>query len=167
MYRRNYAKEPIVASNVSLLSVYSKLERMTANNYPGRRRKIRCIFRAEDPNVCTECFARGSRCRGQQHVEPSPQLVDNRPNLRERVAKLEQLLEALQPGVDRKSTDRSIDRSSAETVGETERGAAEALSILRSDGLTSLPISSDTQLEYSSNAPLLSVFDHKSVRSSK
>ena len=166
MFKRSFVKEPIVASNVSLLVLaFAKLEKKSVNMYSGRRRKIRCIFRAEDPNVCTECFARGSRCRGQQHVETNPQIIDNRPNLRERVAKLEQLLEALQPGVDTKSIDRGIDSSSVDSVGDTERGAAEALSILRADGMTSLPLSTHSQFEYSSNAPLLSVFDHEIVSS--
>jgi hypothetical protein len=44
--------------------------------------------------VCTECFARGSRCVDQEHVD-SDAIVDQRKNLRERVARLEALVDTL------------------------------------------------------------------------
>ncbi|KAH7391784.1 hypothetical protein BKA66DRAFT_391864, partial [Pyrenochaeta sp. MPI-SDFR-AT-0127] len=47
---------------------------------PGRRRKIRCIYQSDNPDVCSECFARGSRCIDQEHANPEV-IVDHRKNL--------------------------------------------------------------------------------------
>lgn len=60
----------------------------------GRRRKIRCIYQADNPDVCSECFARGSRCIDQESANPEV-IVDHRKNLRERVSRLEALVDSL------------------------------------------------------------------------
>lgn len=60
----------------------------------GRRRKIRCIFQSDNPDVCSECFARGSRCIDQESANPDV-IVDHRKNLRERVSRLEALVDSL------------------------------------------------------------------------
>ncbi|KAF1987789.1 hypothetical protein K402DRAFT_403455 [Aulographum hederae CBS 113979] len=111
----------------------------------GRRRKIRCIFSSDSSTTCTECFARGSRCIDQEHAE-SDAIVDQRKNLRERVARLESLVDTL-------------------LEDRTDRGAAEALSNL---GRTPAPfpptpLSDDTPSGAAvahSHAPLLSLFNN-------
>ena len=60
----------------------------------GRRRKIRCIFSPANPGICTECFARGAQCVDQEKADPAI-IVDQRKNLRERVARLESLIDTL------------------------------------------------------------------------
>lgn len=79
----------------------------SANGAKGRRRKIRCIFPPDNPNECTECFARGSRCIDQEHASADA-IVDHRKNLRERVSRLESLVDSLM--------DEKSDRGAAETL---------------------------------------------------
>jgi len=100
-----------------------KMRKGTHSCWECRRRKIRCLFSNDNPSVCTECFARGSRCVDQEHAE-SDVVVDQRKNLRERVARLESLVETLMD-----------DR--------TDRGAAEALRDLRSSKLPPTPVDSE------------------------
>jgi hypothetical protein len=80
----------------------------------GRRRKIRCIFSPDNPEVCTECFARGSRCIDQEHANPEV-VVDHRKNLRERVSRLEALVDTLLDDKTVKSESRSQSISQADT----------------------------------------------------
>lgn len=79
-----------------------------------RRRKIRCIFQPENPDVCSECFARGSRCIDQEHVNPEI-VVDHRKNLRERVSRLEALIDTLLEDKTVKPERRSQSMSIADT----------------------------------------------------
>ncbi|KAI2482891.1 Brassinin detoxification factor 1 [Pyrenophora tritici-repentis] len=80
----------------------------------GRRRKIRCIFQPDNPDVCSECFARGSRCIDQEHANPEV-IVDHRKNLRERVSRLEALVDTLLEDKTVKSESRSQSQSLADT----------------------------------------------------
>jgi len=80
--------------NAKLDGIRKKMRKGTHSCFECRRRKIRCIFNAENPNVCTECFARGSRCVDQEHAE-SDVVVDHRKNLRERVARLESIIDTM------------------------------------------------------------------------
>ncbi|EJU00963.1 hypothetical protein DACRYDRAFT_89383 [Dacryopinax primogenitus] len=57
-----------------------------------RRRKVRCIFASSTAQICNECVARGTRCLSQEEEEPVP---DTRKNLRERVGRLEGLVDRL------------------------------------------------------------------------
>ncbi|KAF2456743.1 hypothetical protein BDY21DRAFT_345984 [Lineolata rhizophorae] len=75
-------------------STRRKMRKGTHSCFECRRRKIRCIFTADNPKVCTECFARGSQCVDQEHAD-SDVIVDQRKNLRERVARLEALVDGL------------------------------------------------------------------------
>ncbi|TLD39568.1 hypothetical protein E2P81_ATG00555 [Venturia nashicola] len=104
-----------------------------------RRRKIRCIFPPDNNSVCTECFARGSRCIDQENAETDI-VVDHRKNLRERVARLEALVESL---VDDKS----------------EKHAAEALRSLGGEQYPATPLSEDTPTE-NPHAPVMTLFNN-------
>lgn len=105
----------------------------------GRRRKIRCIFPPDNNSVCTECFARGSRCIDQENAETDV-VVDHRKNLRERVARLEALVESL---VDDKSDNR----------------AAEALRSLGGEQYPATPLSEDAPTD-NSHAPVMTLFNN-------
>lgn len=79
---------------VSSAGIRKKMRKGTHSCFECRRRKIRCVFSPDNSTTCTECFARGSRCVDQEHVDADV-IVDHRKNLRERVAKLESLVESL------------------------------------------------------------------------
>ena len=64
----------------------------------GRRRKKRCIFSPDDPSICVRCENSGTRCTQQQPELLQNFVVDNRPNLKDRVAKLEAIIQSLAPG---------------------------------------------------------------------
>ncbi|KAF3005720.1 hypothetical protein E8E13_006098 [Curvularia kusanoi] len=76
------------------LPTRKKMRKGTHSCFECRRRKIRCIFQADNPDVCSECFARGSRCIDQESANPDV-IVDHRKNLRERVSRLEALVDSL------------------------------------------------------------------------
>ncbi|KAF2433302.1 hypothetical protein EJ08DRAFT_658204 [Tothia fuscella] len=123
-----------------------KMRKGTHSCFECRRRKIRCIFPPDNPNSCTECFARGSRCVDQEHAETDI-VVDHRKNLRERVARLEALVETL---VDDKTYDKS------------EKHAAEALRSLGGE-FPLTPHSEDTPSSAGpggGHAPILSLFNN-------
>ncbi|KAL9091634.1 MAG: hypothetical protein Q9165_004710 [Trypethelium subeluteriae] len=142
-----------------------KMRKGTHSCFECRRRKIRCIFSPENSSVCSECFARGSKCLGQNEVDVEASSIDNRKNLRERVAKLEALVEAL-------SNDRTnavhgnpqvaVDAQEAASNGKTQTNPQLEVPP------TSLPESSDAPTIGQNNVPLLSIFDdepHASVGS--
>ncbi|KAL2349623.1 hypothetical protein BJ546DRAFT_867559 [Cryomyces antarcticus] len=68
-----------------------KMRKGTRSCFECRRRKTRCTFTPENPSVCAGCFARGSGCVDQERAEFDTQSLDQRENLRERVAQLEAL----------------------------------------------------------------------------
>lgn len=129
-----------------------KMRKGTHSCWECRRRKIRCIFTPENQTTCSECFARGSKCIDQEHAE-SDMVLDQRKNLRERVARLESLVDTL-------------------LEDRTDRGAAEALRELRSSKLPPTPISNgESPLGpgnqevpgHTDQAPLLTLFNNDVV----
>ncbi|KAF2740520.1 hypothetical protein EJ04DRAFT_212781 [Polyplosphaeria fusca] len=126
-----------------------------------RRRKIRCIFPSDNPNVCSECFARGSRCVDQEHADPDV-VVDHRKNLRERVSRLEALIDQLLEEKSEKTELSFGDSSSSKTPNLISR-----------DAFPPTPISSDSSgifqriqkgppsegARRQQHVPLLSVFE--------
>jgi len=65
----------------------------THSCYECRRRKIRCIF-ANDSTICESCDAKGRSCTEQRRELLQKAALDNRETLRERVARLEAILQA-------------------------------------------------------------------------
>lgn len=92
-----------------------KMRKGTHSCFECRRRKIRCIFQPDNPDVCSECFARGSRCIDQEHANPEV-IVDHRKNLRERVSRLEALVDTLIEDKNIKTESRSQSQSIADTA---------------------------------------------------
>lgn len=83
----------------------------------GRRRKIRCIFLPNNPKVCSRCSSRGWRCVDQR-LAGSDQGEDEKKSLRERVARLEALLESTT--VFNASSKEAADASDDYSVGSDE-----------------------------------------------
>jgi hypothetical protein len=129
----------------------------------GRRRKIRCIFAPDNPDVCSECFARGSRCIDQEHANPEV-VVDHRKNLRERVSRLEALVDTLLDDKVVKSESRSQSHSQADT------SSPKAATLYTKDTFPPTPLTSEGSMNFLSNnqrvpsnrghhIPILSVFE--------
>lgn len=131
------------------LALRKKMRKGTHSCFECRRRKIRCIFPPDNPNVCSECFARGSRCIDQEHAAADV-IVDHRKNLRERVSRLEALVDSL--------LEEHTDKGPAETVRDHPA---------YSDPLPPTPLSSEASSSapgpiptgHPGTAPLLSVFE--------
>lgn len=165
-----------------------------------RRRKIKCIFSPDNPNVCTECFARGSRCVGKSRatfrgpnknspscrfemikfqIACSPQLlswrpsmviltcllvdqehaesdvvVDHRKNLRERVARLESIIDTiLEETTDTKAAEVLRNLGSISRVPPTPSSQGSPLN--QDVGV----VNPDVGVEHT-HAPLMMMFDN-------
>ena len=81
-----------------ILSRYRYTNRTTLLRV-GRRRKVRCTYHPDRPQICNECHLRGSTCIDQEHApEPSPARVlsgEQNYSLRERVTQLENVVRSL------------------------------------------------------------------------
>ncbi|KAE8448021.1 hypothetical protein EG329_009944 [Mollisiaceae sp. DMI_Dod_QoI] len=69
------------------------MRRGTHSCYECRRRKVRCIF-TKDSAICESCAARGKRCTEQRRELLQAAAIDTRESLRERVARLEAIIQA-------------------------------------------------------------------------
>ena len=119
------------------------------------------MFRPGNNDSCIDCFSRGVRCRGQKPGDAEILSGDSslKPNLRERVARLEHMMETL-------LVERNLNKPG---VGEKEMGAAEALSTLRADFAAPTPESTrspEASGWYKENAPLMSLFDNAVIERS-
>ncbi|KAF2810462.1 uncharacterized protein BDZ99DRAFT_563519 [Mytilinidion resinicola] len=141
------------------LAARKKMRKGTHSCFECRRRKIRCIFPPDNPDVCSECFARGSRCVDQEHANADV-VLDQRKNLRERVSRLEALVETL--------LDERGDKSPVEKQPKTAKsGNFSSDPIPSRDRFPPTPISSDVTPSghgpmlnaHTGNPPLLSVFE--------
>ncbi|KAF2405555.1 hypothetical protein EJ06DRAFT_30234 [Trichodelitschia bisporula] len=128
--------------------IRKKMRKGTHSCFECRRRKIRCIFTSDHPSVCTECFARGSRCIDQEHAE-SDAVLDQRKNLRERVARLEALVDSM--------VEHSHDRRAAEVLRELGTTSHHSSATPQSDSTPPRDIASESG---GRKAPLLSLFDN-------
>ncbi|KAL6708700.1 hypothetical protein ACN47E_002396 [Coniothyrium glycines] len=147
------------------LPTRKKMRKGTHSCFECRRRKIRCIFQADNPDVCSECFARGSRCIDQEHASPDV-VVDHRKNLRERVSRLEALVDTLLEDKTVKSETRSQSHSIADTASpkapETHRKDAfppTPLSVEPTGNMFPAPQSQRAISERGHHVPILSVFE--------
>ena len=118
----------------------------------GRRRKKSCIPHPADPNICTECYARGAVCREQEPSKVSitpPQ--DSRQSLQQRVAELENALQSIT---------RTL--GNTESTVQPEQSATKVLTQLRSEILLPTPASSAAPSPENGldNAPIFSLFNN-------
>jgi hypothetical protein len=135
----------------------------------GRRRKIRCIYQSDNPDVCSECFARGSRCIDQESANPEI-VVDHRKNLRERVSRLEALVDSLLEEKTVKSESPSQPPSQPPSQAETA-SSPKVPSVWTRDTYPPTPLSSEAPSNIFQNSqrvpsiadrhhiPILSVFE--------
>ncbi|KAF2684675.1 hypothetical protein K458DRAFT_442514 [Lentithecium fluviatile CBS 122367] len=140
-----------------------KMRKGTHSCFECRRRKIRCIFPSDNPDVCSECFARGSRCIDQEHADPEV-VVDHRKNLRERVSRLEALVDSL---LEDKSEKSQSDTASMKTPNTA---SSKTPNLISRDAFPPTPLSSDASSAVLQNVqrvgsdrghhvPILSVFE--------
>jgi hypothetical protein len=119
------------------LPTRKKMRKGTHSCFECRRRKIRCIFQADNPDVCSECFARGSKCIDQEHANPEV-VVDHRKNLRERVSRLEALVDTLLDDKTVKSESRSQSISQADSSSSPK-----APTLYTKDSFPATPLTSE------------------------
>lgn len=110
----------------------------------GRRRKIRCIFAPDNPDVCSECFARGSRCIDQEHANPEV-VVDHRKNLRERVSRLEALVDTLLDDKTVKSESRS------QSISQPDTSSPKAATLYSKENFPVTPLTSEGSTNFMQN----------------
>lgn len=65
----------------------------TRSCYECRKRKVRCIF-SKDSSVCEGCALRGKRCIEQSRDLLQDQGLESKESLKERVARLEAIIQA-------------------------------------------------------------------------
>ncbi|KAF2185139.1 hypothetical protein K469DRAFT_578030 [Zopfia rhizophila CBS 207.26] len=135
------------------LAVRKKMRKGTHSCFECRRRKIRCIFPPDNPDVCSECFARGSRCIDQEHASPDI-VVDHRKNLRERVSRLEALVDSLLED----KTESVADTSSSKTPNVIPRDAFPPTP-LSSDASSIFQAQQKVPSERGHHVPILSVLE--------
>lgn len=146
------------------LPTRKKMRKGTHSCFECRRRKIRCIYPVDNPNVCSECFARGSRCIDQEHADPEV-VVDHRKNLRERVSRLEALVDTLLEEKTERSISDSASLSRSNSISRTPNVATkDALppTPRSSEALSSINIFKETQRAPSDrghHVPILSIFE--------
>ncbi|KAF2112471.1 hypothetical protein BDV96DRAFT_614309 [Lophiotrema nucula] len=137
------------------LSIRKKMRKGTHSCFECRRRKIRCIYPPDNQNVCSECFARGSRCVDQEHADPEV-IVDHRKNLRERVSRLEALIENL------------LEEKTEKSVADTTTSSSKTPNLITRDTFPPTPLSSEGSLfqpprapasDRGHHVPILSVFE--------
>lgn len=151
------------------LTSRKKMRKGTHSCFECRRRKIRCIFQPDNPDVCSECFARGSRCIDQEHANPEV-VVDHRKNLRERVSRLEALVDTLLE--DKETKSESVSHKSApQSIAESQ--SPKVPSLHHKDTFPPTPLSSENlsniyqlparsqraKSERGHHVPILSVFE--------
>lgn len=140
------------------MAVRKKMRKGTHSCFECRRRKIRCIFPPDNPDVCSECFARGSKCVDQEHASPDV-IVDHRKNLRERVSRLEALVDSL---LDERTERSSFDSSSTKTPSVVLRDALPPTPLSSEASSLNLQIPSGNPLppsERGHHVPILSVLE--------
>ncbi|KAF9730679.1 hypothetical protein PMIN06_004171 [Paraphaeosphaeria minitans] len=146
------------------LPTRKKMRKGTHSCFECRRRKIRCIYPVDNPNVCSECFARGSRCIDQEHADPEV-VVDHRKNLRERVSRLEALVDSLLEEKTERSTSDSASMSHSNYVSRTPNLVTKDTfppTPLSSEASASINILKETQRAPSDrghHVPILSIFE--------
>lgn len=151
------------------LPTRKKMRKGTHSCFECRRRKIRCIFQPDNPDVCSECFARGSRCIDQEHASPDV-VVDHRKNLRERVSRLEALIDTLLEEKEGKSETQSQSQGPARSITDTSSPIAPhvytkdtfpptPLSSESSTNLFQLPTIQRAPSDRGHHIPILSVFE--------
>lgn len=113
--------------------------------------------------MCSECFARGSRCIDQESANPEI-IVDHRKNLRERVSRLEALVDSL-------LEDKTVKSESPSHQSQSQAETASPRNVYTKDTFPPTPLSSEAssnilresqRVPSTSNRhhiPILSVFE--------
>ncbi|KAH8731516.1 hypothetical protein GQ44DRAFT_698873 [Phaeosphaeriaceae sp. PMI808] len=146
------------------LPTRKKMRKGTHSCFECRRRKIRCIYQPDNPDVCSECFARGSRCIDQENGT-SDVIVDHRKNLRERVSRLEALVDGLLSEKDpMKSESRSqsinqVDTSSPKAPSMYNKDTFSPVTLTTEESSNFFPQNQRVPSNRGHHIPILSVFE--------
>lgn len=142
----------------------------TRSCFECRRRKVRCIF-AKDSTICEGCVAKGKPCTEQRRELIQDAALDTRESLRERVARLEALLQASSSGGSSAGITQLSSRSefdSRDTQPGTIRTVSPSSSIASNPTPTSMPLR-DVSVSIRKDSPqnidpLVTLFDNAIVR---
>jgi hypothetical protein len=126
---------------------------MLTINHAGRHRKIRCVFRPNNPSTCISCFSHGIRCVSQGEAESAPQ-SNTRLNLSERVAQLEQELASIRANAGVPTDIKAPPANAMKQMNE----ATSTVSVSTSTLEISFPIS--VSRSPAEGLPILSLFDN-------
>ncbi|KAF3402351.1 putative transcription factor gsfR1 [Talaromyces pinophilus] len=163
-----------------------KMRKGTKSCIECRRRKIRCTYDSDRPNICNECHSRGFECIDQEHGTVDPKvagpLSGEQPySLRERVTQLEnvvrdilQRMENTTPSSASASPAAQIDhhtypptQTSKHYINEylehnpTESGSGRQMTVrVASEIAEGAPISESHQIE---NAPVLQILNNNII----
>lgn len=99
--------------------VYLVFSRKAAYTRLGRRRKIRCVFRTGDDSSCIGCLNRQVPCTSQTEFLRAVTEEQTRPNVRERLARLERQMEQVLQGQAMEDAGNITD-SPSETIRSTQ-----------------------------------------------
>lgn len=75
-----------------------------------RRRKIKCIYEPTRPDICRDCFERGSTCIDQEHADHQSGKGASDQSLKGRVSQLEDLVKSLVGKLDEKAEGNDVAR---------------------------------------------------------
>lgn len=122
----------------------------------GRRRKVRCTFPSGNQSVCAECAVRRCACISQEYEEVYISRELPRKNIRDRIGRLEAMVEQLQYVVE----------SQNPNVDENQRSAAQVLENMSVGLLSPVTTPPDSTIEVAGSiehAPVISLFDNAIV----
>ncbi|KAI9791990.1 MAG: hypothetical protein M1816_003259 [Peltula sp. TS41687] len=118
-----------------------------------KRRKVRCTFPSGGQSVCVGCTVRKSACISQEYESVPLPHQTRRENVRDRIGRLEALVEQLQGMVETQGS----------AVDENQKSAAQALENMSLGLMTPATTPSESAIELSAqleHAPLISLFDN-------
>ena len=140
-----------------------KMRKGTKSCLECRRRKIKCTFEEGRPQICNECYARGSTCIDQEHGDINAYAqqtgVDQSYSLRERVSQLEDLVRQVLHKIPEKEDASPASTPNLRTTVDTQ--AAEVLKSLKSS-IRNQSIEEPLQIPggLREDAPALTLFDN-------
>lgn len=127
-----------------------KMRKGTHSCFECKRRKVRCYFPSSNASSCVECELRGSACVSQDYARPQEQLHSGKGNVRDRIGRLEALVESLMHNVEQPGQYPDDRRTSA----------ADSADSMTMDSLTPSSESSLDTPGQLDNATLFSLFDN-------
>lgn len=135
----------------------------TRSCYECRKRKVRCIF-GKNSSICEGCALRGKRCVEQSRELLQDQALESKESLKERVAKLEAILEASNESKHRGAIDTGHHSVYLEHTPRTLNSESQSDPIVeeRTTLISARDVSSDKDLSQNID-PIVTLFDNAIV----